>query len=146
MNCRHHPTCPGCPQAGAAYPLQLRRKGERLAHAFAQFPHLPAPEPVIGSEWTEGYRHRLKLPLAVSKDGVRIGLYDRNGRNILDTPDCPVLAPEVRAALPPILGWLRGKSDVHSLDLRVSRATGALQAVFAAAGGSSPAARAAFAR
>lgn len=139
MNCPHHPTCPGCPLADRPYEAQLRAKASRLRRAVARFDHLPAPGAIVGSAWTEAYRHRLKLPVHHGKD-VQIGLYEetRNGRRVLHTPDCPVLADGLREALPPILRWLRGKRSVHSLDLRVSQASGELQAVFACRGGELP--------
>jgi 23S rRNA (uracil1939-C5)-methyltransferase len=133
LNCRHHPRCPGCPLIEVPYEGQLERKRARLARALSRFPHLPEPGPIRGSAWTEGYRHRLKLPLYITRDRVSIGLYA--GTRVLDTPDCPVLAEPLRAALPTILDWLRGRRGIHSLDLRVSGATGELQAVFACKGG-----------
>lgn len=139
MKCPHQASCPGCPLGDRPYEAQLAAKSSRLRRAAALFEHLPEPEPVVPSRWTEGYRHRLKLPLHIGKKDVAIGLYAKGrSRRILHTPDCPVLAPELRRALPPILKWLRGKRAVHSLDLRVSRATGELQAVFASAGGDLP--------
>ena len=135
MRCDDRPACPGCPLAEVDYAEQLRLKQRRLAAAFADYPHLPPVPAVIGSAWTEGYRHRLKLPVHVGADRVSIGLYDRNGSRILDTPGCPVLEPELRAALDVIRRWLRGKRDVHSVDLRRSHASGKLQLVLAVAGG-----------
>lgn len=125
---------------GLPYPEQLRRKRERLLEALGRYPHLDLSgrvEAIVGAVRTEGYRHRLKLPVAVGQDHVRIGLYGAN-HEVLDTPDCPVLAPELRAALPPLLAWLRGRRGVHSLDLRRSAATGELMAVLACDGGELP--------
>lgn len=138
MECRHHPTCPGCPLLEKPYEEQLAWKGARLAAAWARYPHLPGAPAVEGSPWTEGYRHRLKLPVRIAQDHVSIGLYDRSGREVLDTPDCPVLAPALREGLASILGWMRGRRGIHALDLRVSAATGELQAVFACDGGDLP--------
>jgi len=135
MDCRHHPACPGCPLAGLAYPAQLKRKRDRLARALSYFPHLPQPEEIVGSQWTEGYRHRLKLPVSVSAKRASIGLYSRDGRRVLDTPDCPVLAEGLRAALPGLMRWLRGRRGVHSVDLRVSQASAELQLILACRGG-----------
>lgn len=139
MDCRHHPTCPGCPLADRPYAAQLKAKASRLRRAVGRFGHLPRPAPIVGSQWTEAYRHRLKLPIHHG-DKVSIGLYEetRRGRRVLHTPDCPVLADGLRDAIPPILRWLRGRKGVHSLDLRVSEATGELQAVFACRGGELP--------
>lgn len=121
---------------GTPYDEQLRRKSGRLAGALARFPHLGLPplRPIVGSAWTEAYRHRLKLPVFHGRDGVAVGLYDRDGHNVVDTPDCLVLADPLRAALPRLVGWLRGHHEVHSIDLRASQATGALQLVLAVHG------------
>ncbi|MEQ1506812.1 MAG: hypothetical protein ABMB14_31585, partial [Myxococcota bacterium] len=116
--CRHHPRCPGCPLFGRPYPEQLRRKEQRLAAALARYPHLglPAPAPIAPAVRTIGYRHRLKLPVDVGERHVSIGLYGPDHR-VLDTPDCPVLAPALREAIPTLTGWLRGRrgSDPASL-------------------------------
>ncbi|MEZ4320413.1 MAG: methyltransferase domain-containing protein [Myxococcota bacterium] len=135
MQCRHHPVCPGCPLAGVPYAEQLERKRDRLRAALAHFPHLPEPEPIVGSQWTTDYRHRLKLPVHIGKKHVSIGLYSRDGKRVVDTPDCPVLAEGLRDALPGLLAWLAGRRGVHSVDLRMSRATGELQLILACKGG-----------
>ncbi len=138
MHCRHHPACPGCPLLDRPYDAQLTIKRERLVAAFAAFGHLPPVPEVAPSRWTEGYRHRLKLPVQVSRDRVAVGLYDRTGKQVLDTPDCPVLTPSLREALGIVRGWLRGRDGVHSVDLRVSSSTGALQLVLATVGAEIP--------
>lgn len=114
-------------------------KRQRLITALARYPHLALPEveAIVPAVNTAAYRHRLKLPVDVGQGRVRIGLYGEDHR-VLDTPDCPVLAEPLRAALPPILGWLRGRTGVHSIDLRVSRATGELMLVVACAHGQLP--------
>lgn len=124
---------------GRPYASQLVTKRERLDTALARYPHLalPEPGPIVAAATVAAYRHRLKLPVEVGVDRVSIGLYGPNHR-VLDTPDCPVLAEPLRAALPPILDWLRGRPSVHSLDLRVSRATGELMLVVACAHGQLP--------
>lgn len=136
MECRHHPRCPGCPLLELPYDAQLRQKRDRLKGAFGRYPHLrlPLPEKVHPAQFTEGYRHRLKLPVKVTKDHVAIGLYDAQDR-VLDTPDCPVLEPRLRAILAGVLVWMRGRNGIHSVDLRVSSATGEAQLVLACEGG-----------
>jgi 23S rRNA (uracil-5-)-methyltransferase RumA len=114
--------------------VQLTAKQARLERALAHFDHLPSPVPIVGSQWTAGYRHRLKLPVRITRSHVAIGLYDPTDGSVLDTPDCPVLAEELRAFLPTLTDWLRGRRGVHSVDLRVSRATGELQLVLACKG------------
>ncbi|GDX79876.1 hypothetical protein LBMAG42_16870 [Deltaproteobacteria bacterium] len=135
MHCSYRPKCPGCPLAELSYPDQLLRKQARLAAAFSRYGHLPAVPSVLGSATTEGYRHRLKLPVQVEEDRVSVGLYDHEGQHILDTPECIVLEPGLRAALAVVRAWLVGKRDVHSIDLRRSSDSGELQLVLAVVGG-----------
>jgi 23S rRNA (uracil1939-C5)-methyltransferase len=137
MECRHHPTCPGCPLLETPYELQLAVKRDRLARALGRYPHLKLnpPQTCAPAAFTEGYRHRLKLPVHVGRDHVAIGLYHPENGRILDTPDCPVLEPGLRKALQPILAWMAGRNGIHAVDLRRSSATGELQVVFACLGG-----------
>jgi len=143
MKCRHHPTCPGCPQLERPYDAQLETKRGRLQQALRRYPHVFSPAAkarvdevkVRPAVRTDGYRHRLKLPVRHGGKGVAVGLYDRDGKGVLNTPDCPVLAAPLRESLPPIQRWLQGKKGVHSVDLRVSAATGELQLVLACRGG-----------
>lgn len=135
MKCSHHPRCPGCPLLSLPYGEQLAEKHTRVARAFAPYLHLPEAPEVRPSVRTEAYRHRLKLPIHVTRNNVFMGLYDRKSRQVLHTPDCPVLADGLREAIPPLLEWLQDRRGIHSVDLRVSDATGALQLVLAVDGG-----------
>ena len=135
MECRHFPRCPGCAYVGRPYEEQLERKRQRLARAFSLFPHLPAVGSVAAALRTEGYRHRVKLPVHVGRDHVSVGLYDPETKRVLDTPDCPVLEPGLRDALGRVAGFLRGRRGVHSVDLRRSAATGELALVLSCKGG-----------
>ncbi len=112
--------------------MQLGLKRERLAAALALYPQLGLEAPtVLGSAHTEGYRHRVKLPVG---PGGQVGLYDREGKRVVDTPSCPVLEPRLRAALVTLRRSLAGHREVHSVDLRVNGA-GALQLVLACRSG-----------
>lgn len=140
MRCDHHPTCPGCPLLDLGPDQQLQRKQQRLQRALDAYPHLYLGEvgAVAPAARTEGYRHRLKLPVHVGQNRVSMGLFDPVSGRVLHTPDCPVLAPALRDAIPPLLEALHGQRDLHSVDLRVSSATGELQLVLAALGGTLP--------
>jgi tRNA/tmRNA/rRNA uracil-C5-methylase (TrmA/RlmC/RlmD family) len=140
VDCRHHPRCPGCPLLPRPYADQLVAKRQRLADALGLFGHLqlPAVPDVRPALHTEAYRHRLKLPLHHGPKHVSIGLVDPRSGKVLHTPDCPVLAEGLRCAMPPLLAWLKGRRSVHSVDLRVSAATGELQLVLACRAGKLP--------
>ncbi len=133
MQCTYRPTCPGCPLAEVPYDEQLVRKKARLQDALSVFPHLRLPPvaDVVPATRTEGYRHRLKLPVDVQGRDVHIGLYDQQTGDVLDTPDCPVLADPLNEALHALKAWLRGRHEVHSVDLRLSDDTQKMQLVLA---------------
>ncbi|MEZ6017885.1 MAG: hypothetical protein R3F49_22465 [Planctomycetota bacterium] len=145
LDCPHHPSqggaCPGCGLLDLAYAQQLEVKRQRLVAALALYPHLALPpvEPIVAAAHTAAYRHRLKLPVHVEAAGghVRVGLYGAQ-HEVLDTQDCPVLTEPLRALLKPIVRWLAGRDGVHSIDLRVSQATGQGMVVFACRGGELP--------
>lgn len=140
IDCPHHPSrggaCPGCGLLELDYAAQLEAKRKRVEAALARYPHLelPAVEAIVPTAHTAAYRHRLKLPVEISPEGVRVGLYGA-GHEVLDTPDCPVLTEPLRALLAPIVAWLHGREGVHSIDLRVSATTGKGMVVFACRGG-----------
>jgi 23S rRNA (uracil1939-C5)-methyltransferase len=137
MDCRHHPRCPGCPLLPLPLADQLAKKRARLAAALARYPHLPEAPVVRRALRQEGYRHRLKVPVHHG-DTVALGLVERSTGRVVHTPDCPVLAEGLRAALPALVKALEGRRSVHSVDLRVSGATGELQLVLACRGGRLP--------
>lgn len=130
MRCRHHPACPGCPLIDLNASEQLARKQQRLDDALARYPHLPAAPAVQPALHTDGYRHRVKLPVQhVPGKPARIGLYRRDGGGVLDTPDCPVAHPALQDAMQALTGLLAAHPEVHAIDLRVSAATGELMLV-----------------
>lgn len=140
MRCDYHPSCPGCPLIGLSLEDQLSQKQARLQHALAAYAHLclsDAPA-VAAAPRQEGYRHRLKLPVHIGQNRVTMGLLDPVSGRVQHTPDCPVLAPSLREAIPPLLAALHRRRDVYSVDLRVSQSTGQLQLVLAVKGGQLP--------
>ena len=135
MECRHHPSCPGCPLLSLSYPEQLQAKQRRLAEALARYPHLPPAPPVQAARFTQDYRHRLKLPVSGSGPAQRIGLRGSQGGAVVDTPDCPVLTPGLREVLQAIRPWLAARRGIQSIDLRQSALTGKVQLLLACEGG-----------
>lgn len=139
MRCSHHPACPGCPLLGQGPAAQLAIKKSRIESAFSLYAHLPGAPEVQPAARDAAYRHRFKLPVDHGPDGgVRMGLSDARTGRIVDTPDCPVLAPGLQALTGPLRAWLRNRRTVHSVDLRVSAATGEAQLVLACHGGDLP--------
>jgi len=96
--CPHAPVCPGCTGIGLPLAALLDEKSARVADAFAAFPSLQplAIAPVRAADAVVDYRTRAKLAVA---PGGRIGLYARGGHDVLDLPQCRVLAPAIAEAL-----------------------------------------------
>jgi 23S rRNA (uracil1939-C5)-methyltransferase len=91
--CPHAELCGGCPLIGLPYPQQLELKRHRLLQAKARYPALEAVavEPVLPAYPIAGYRTRAKLIVA---QGGALGLYAKGGgHNVVDIPQCQVLAP-----------------------------------------------------
>lgn len=141
--CPHADRCPGCPLIALEPAAQLLVKAERVAQALAFYPALRAlaPAPVRAAPTRTDYRTRAKL---VVGPGPRVGLYAREGHEILDLPHCRVLAPVIAGAAAEIRRLLAdppadadsvlraegdGSGRLRALDLREvrdSRGTGLL--------------------
>jgi 23S rRNA (uracil1939-C5)-methyltransferase len=96
--CPHAPACPGCTGIGRPLAALLDEKSARAADALAAFPSLRpvALAPIRAAESAVDYRTRAKLAVA---PGARIGLYARGTHDVLDLPQCRVLAPAIAEAL-----------------------------------------------
>jgi len=96
--CPHARDCAGCPLILLPSGEQLERKASRLRDALNLYgtsisQHFDGRVTPAPSQWD--YRRRAKLVV----DGDRIGLFRRGTHEVVDIPDCQVLAPELRAAL-----------------------------------------------
>ncbi len=92
VQCPHAVPCGGCPAIALDYDAQLARKAMRLAAACAHFAELAAarPDGVQAATPIAGYRTRAKL--VVGARG-RLGLYRPGAHEVVDIPECRVLAP-----------------------------------------------------
>ncbi|MBI4614478.1 MAG: 23S rRNA (uracil(1939)-C(5))-methyltransferase RlmD [Planctomycetes bacterium] len=138
--------CPGCPARDSSYAEQLEKKRSRLLAALARFPSLAglAVEPIVPSPHITGYRHRAKLPVLECEGQVHLGLFAATGHRVLDTPECPVLAPALREALSTLREFLAARGlaapegPVAAIDARLSSTTGEIQLALACRDGSLP--------
>jgi len=99
--CPHFPDCVGCTLIGHPYGEQLRRKQQRVAEAFAEFPRLAAVEipPVVGSPRAFGYRNQAKLVVRRERDGLLLGIYRPGSHQVVDIRECPVHHPLITSVL-----------------------------------------------
>jgi 23S rRNA (uracil1939-C5)-methyltransferase len=98
VDCPHAERCPGCALIRLSAAEQLAAKAARVGAELARHPVLRplAAEPVRAAETVTGYRTRAKLAVA---PGARIGLFARGGHDVIDLPECRVLAPAVAAVV-----------------------------------------------
>jgi 23S rRNA (uracil1939-C5)-methyltransferase len=78
-------------------------------------------EPIIPSKSPWGYRISTKLVLGEDSFGSRkIGLYQKNSKNIADIPDCPVHHPTINQVIRGLFGSLRDQvpAPFYRHDLR----------------------------
>ncbi len=117
FDCPHGARCGGCAFLGLPYEAELARKEALVRAAFARYEEHRelAIEPVGPASPTTQYRVRAKL---VRDASGALGLYARDSHDVVDIPQCRVLAPELlevaaraRAAL--------GAAPVEALDLRL---------------------------
>ncbi len=113
--------CSGCALIGSPYEAQLEQKAHELRKRLREA-GVTAPASLrLDSPGTRGLRDRVDLTLQGDGRGVRIGLYGKDHRQIVDMPRCPQMSDALaawyaafRADLPRI--------DQGSIRLRVSPA------------------------
>ncbi len=110
-SCPHADRCPGCPLIRVAYSNQCATKRARVVQAIAPYATLAAVEvaPTLPAEAIVDYRVRAKL---IVGRGPSIGLYDSGRRHqIVDIPECLVLAPLLRRTADAMRALLREPSE-----------------------------------
>lgn len=96
--CPWHERCGGCQLQHAAYPLQLKLKGQVLEDAFSRIGRMiPAEgiDPVRPSPLESGYRNKISLPVSVSANTgeLEIGYFQKRSHRIVTIDRCPVAMP-----------------------------------------------------
>ncbi|HEY4160036.1 MAG TPA: pseudouridine synthase [Polyangiaceae bacterium] len=118
LDCPHAARCSGCALWEKSYGEQLELKRAAVVRAAAAYTELGAPaiEPTQAATPTVGYRVRSKL--AVSGQG-ELGLFARGSHEVVDVPDCRVLAPALSRVTAVLRELIRGTALLHAVDLRV---------------------------
>ena len=119
LECPHGTRCGGCAFLSVPYPEQLLRKGaavERELARYAEHASLKRSD-VAGATPTRSYRARAKL--VFGPDGA-LGLYARESHDVVDIPECRVLAPALqRVAVAARLAFAGVAPALDGLDLRL---------------------------
>lgn len=125
IECRHAPVCPGCPLLAKEPHEALAFKRERLVQAIERHAELALDVPETrAAEGTSSYRTRAKL--VVGPEGG-VGLFARGSHDVVDVPDCLVLAPVVKEVVDAIRLLVQGPNSPRAL--RPVDAGGALRAI-----------------
>ena len=118
LTCVHAARCPGCPLLALPYPEQLARKQEHLRQALAAYPalsHVPVAATRPAAPVT-GYRLRAKLVVA----GRALGLFAEGSHEVVDTPQCVVLAPSVARVVAIVRAALPLELELLAIDVRAA--------------------------
>ncbi len=120
IDCPHADRCPGCSLIRLPERAQLDAKTERLAAALAPyattgFERIDAIHPALP---TSGYRTRAKLAVA---EGGRVGLFAADSHEVINIPECRVLAPVLARAASALRGLLAAPPPGTSAVFRGAR-------------------------
>ncbi|HEY4106299.1 MAG TPA: methyltransferase, partial [Polyangiaceae bacterium] len=119
LDCPHGARCGGCFFLGVPYPEELVKKQGLVRRAFERYEEHAALaiDAVAGASRTVAYRVRGKL--VCDEDGA-VGLFARDSHDVVDIPECRVLAPalsRVAAAARKLLA--SAATSLDGLDLRL---------------------------
>ncbi len=112
--CPHAERCGGCPVIGLGYDAQLGYKRGRVVQAIGRYRalELTYTESTIPAEPVAGYRTRAKL---IVGPGGELGLYAKGGgHNVVDIPECQVLAPVLATLATRLRGIVGAERDAAS--------------------------------
>ncbi|HEY3665797.1 MAG TPA: hypothetical protein VGL19_07355, partial [Polyangiaceae bacterium] len=119
LDCPHGVRCGGCAFLRVPYPEQLLRKGAAVARAFERYAEHAgvAQQAVAGATPTRAYRARAKLVFGATG---ALGLYARDSHDVVDIPECRVLAPALQRVSEAARRTLSGVAPaLDGLDLRL---------------------------
>lgn len=125
IDCPHAVRCGGCSLISLADDAQYAFKRERVQRAFSGYGTLADTRLTDLVTTSSNTRYRTRAKLVVSATG-EVGLYSRGSHDVVDIPECQVLAPslsDVVAALRAFLATLdrRGVASfvpISGIDLR----------------------------
>jgi len=90
--------CGGCTWQHLSYTAQVRAKAAILRSAIERIGRLACPDPLPFHPSPSPYAYRLRARLLL-EDG-RVGYRRRRSHSVCDTRACPILVPELEAAIP----------------------------------------------
>ena len=97
--CEVYGQCGGCQLQHMTYPEQLRIKRDAIWQAVDRYTNLDPEEldirPTMGMANPYNYRNRAQMPVGYDEDGVMVGFYSMNSRELVNVTDCEVQYEEI---------------------------------------------------
>jgi 23S rRNA (uracil1939-C5)-methyltransferase len=125
VDCPHADDCGACALLRTGYGRQLDLKRRWLGEALERELRLDRRRvlPTLPSPLVEGYRNRVKMTISTGRDrGARLGYFRRGTREVVDTPSCGVLVPELLETTRQLRRFLNSRHDLpfalRHVDLR----------------------------
>lgn len=101
--CEVYGQCGGCQLQHMSYQEQLRIKRDAVSQAIERYTNLDPEEcdihPTIGMKDPYNYRNRAQMPVGYDEDGVMVGFYSMNSRELVNVTDCDVQYEEINTVI-----------------------------------------------
>ncbi len=89
--CPYFGKCGGCALAHLSYSEQLIFKQNKVANNLRKLGKLNVDvRPCVPSPQIWGYRNKLSLPVRGRQGAVKLGMFERNSHNVVETTRCPL--------------------------------------------------------
>lgn len=108
LRCPVSRRCGGCALIELPYAAQLERKQALVREALDAYEALRALplSACMAAPRRAAYRNRAKLAVEGAPEGVRIGLFSRGSRRLIDLAPCRVQLPSLMRGLELLRGWI----------------------------------------
>lgn len=143
--CEYFGVCGGCQLQHMQYPEQLKVKQDMVAQALERYTNLDSAtldiRPTIGMENPFAYRNKAQMPVGYDDDGIMVGFYAMNSRELVQIDNCPIQYDDINTAINNAVDLLdeyeiyayspkTKKGTARHIVARQGRNTGELQVVF----------------
>lgn len=143
--CQYFGVCGGCQLQHMQYPEQLRVKRDLVAQAIERYTNLETESldirSTIGMDNPFNYRNKAQMPVGYDDDGIMVGLYAMNSRELIQIENCPIQYEDINLAINHAVDLLdeyeiyayapnKKKGTARHIVARQGRKTGELQVVF----------------
>ena len=101
--CEVYGKCGGCQLQHMAYPEQLRVKRDMITQAIERYTNLDVDDfeirPTMGMENPLNYRNKAQMPVGYDDEGIMVGFYSMNSRELVHVSDCDVQYEDINQTM-----------------------------------------------